>query len=157
MCVAYSNQKNLSTSIVRLSRVFGPTMNPDSTLSLSQFINSGLNKSSIVLKSDGMQNYSYNYVGDAVTAIIKVLLDGENCEAYNVSDDNFNCRLRDFAELVSRWSGQEVIFDIPSELEKKGFSNSIMTILDSSKLKKLNWYCIDNIETKINDTLDILE
>lgn len=156
MCISYSNEKNVNTSILRLSRVFGPTMNPTSTLSISQFIKCGLNNTDIVLKSDGKQDYSYNYVGDVVTALIKVLIDGDNCEAYNVSDKKFDSQLKEFAELISKWCGKDIIFDIPSELEKKGFSNSVMTILDNSKLKKLGWYCIEDLETKIYDTLNIL-
>ncbi len=156
MCIAYSNEKGINTSIVRLSRVFGPTMNPDSTLSLSQFINCGLNATDIVLKSDGKQNYSYNYVGDATTAIIKVLLDGRDCEAYNVSSKKFDCELGVFARYVSNWCKKEVVYDLPDDVEKKGFSNSVMTILDSSKLESLGWFTLENIEKKINDTLDIL-
>lgn len=156
MCIAYSSEKGVNTSIVRLSRVFGPTMNPDSTLSLSQFFKCGLDGKDIVLKSNGQQNYSYNYVGDVATAIIQVILEGVNCEAYNVSSEKFDCKLGKFAEYVSEWSGTKVVYDLPNDLEKSGFSNSVMTILDSSKLEKLNWYCLSNIKDKIYDTLEII-
>ena len=156
LCIAYSNQKESNTSIVRLSRVFGPTMNVNSSISLTQFLKAGLNNEDIVLKSDGEQLYSYNYVGDAVSAIIKVMIDGENAEAYNVSDEKFDGKLKEFAKNVADYTSSSLIFDIPSESESKGFSNSVMTILDSDKIKSMGWYAISNLRDRIKYTLDIL-
>lgn len=156
LCIAYSEQMNVNSSIVRLSRVFGPTMNVESTLSITQFIKSGLNKENIVLKSDGEQLYSYNYVGDAVTAIIKVMLDGGNREAYNVADEKFDGKLKDFAKNVANYVNKDVVFDLPTDIEKKGFSNSTMTILNSEKLKSTGWYAVGSLQEKIATTIDVL-
>ena len=156
LCVAYSSQKGMNTSIVRLSRVFGPTMNLESSLATASFIKNGLNKEDIVLKSNGEQLYSYNYVGDAVTAILLVMLKGENAEAYNVSNGNFDCKLKEFAKIVADYSKQKVIFDLPSEIEKKGFSNTEMTILNSDKLTELGWYVNKDIKYRLEETLDIM-
>ena len=154
LCIAYSEQKKVNTSIVRLSRVFGPTMNVDSTLSLTQFIKAGLNHENIILKSDGTQLYSYNYVGDAVSAIIKVMIDGENKEAYNVSDSKFDGMLKDFAQDVADCSECNLSFDLPNEI--KGFSNSVMTILNSDKLHELGWHTLYNLKERICKTIEIL-
>lgn len=157
MCIAYSTEKEINTSILRLSRVFGPTMNPNSTLSISQFLKCGLNKEDIILKSNGEQDYSFNYVGDVATAIIQVMLHGKNKEAYNVSSKMFDCKLKEFASCVAEYCGTNIIYDIPTDIELKSFSNSTMTILDSSKLQDLNWYTISNLKQKIFDTLEILK
>lgn len=157
MCIAYSNQKNVNTSIVRLSRVFGPTMNLESSLATAQFLKNGLNKEDIVLKSTGEQLYSYNYVGDAVTAILLVMLKGNNMEGYNVSDSKFDAKLKDFAGYVAEYANKKVIFDLPDEIEKKGFSNSEMNVLDSTKLSNLGWYPLKDLKERINDTLDIMK
>ncbi len=157
LCIAYSEQRKIDTSIVRLSRVFGPTMNVESTLSLTQFIKNGLNGEDIVLKSDGSQLYSYNYVGDTVTAILKVMLEGKTSEAYNVSSEKFDGRLRDFAESIAKYFDKKIIFDLPTDVERKGFSNSTMTILNGEKLKNIGWFPLDDLNKKINVTLDILQ
>lgn len=156
LCIAYSNEKNVNTSIVRLSRIFGPTMNPDSSLSISQFINNGINCEDIILKSDGLQNYSFNYVGDVVTAIIKILLDGNNCEAYNVANEKFNSKLKDFASFITNWNKKSLKYVIPTTKESIGYSNTTMTILDDAKIKEIGWYPLSNLKEKIFDTLDIL-
>ena len=157
LTIAYANQYEMNTNIVRLSRVFGPTMNYNSSLATAQFIKSGINKEDIILKSDGLQKYSYNYVGDAVISILLVLLNGENKEAYNVSDEKFDCSLKDFATTVANYAGKSVKYDIPNESEKKGFSNLTMTILDNTKIKSIGFHVNNSLEESIIKTIDILE
>ena len=157
LAIGYSTQEKVNVSIVRLSRVFGPTMMLSSSLATAQFIKNAINEEDIVLKSDGMQLYSYNYVGDAVTAILTVMLKGADKEAYNVSDEMYDLRLGEFAQLVSDYNNKSVVYDLPDEVEKKGFSNSTMTVLDSQKLKELGWKPLGNIKNDINDTINVLK
>lgn len=157
LAIAYSTQENVNISIVRLSRVFGPTMKLTSSLATAQFIKKALDNENIVLKSDGKQFYSYNYVGDAVTAILTVLVSGEDKEAYNVSHESFDLTLGEFAEIVANYNSNKVIFDLPNDIEKKGFSNSVMTVLNSEKISKLGWKPLNNIKDSVFDTIDILK
>lgn len=157
LAIAYSTQENVNVSIIRLSRVFGPTMALSSSLATAQFIKNAIDDNDIVLKSDGTQLYSYNYVGDAVTAIITVLLKGEKNGVYNVSDEAYDLHLKDFAQIVSDYNHKSVIYDLPDDVEKRGFSNSVMTVLDSSKLKDLGWKPLGDIKTDINDTINVLK
>ena len=157
LTIAYSSQENINVSIVRLSRVFGPTMMLSSSLATAQFIKNAINGENIVLKSDGKQLYSYNYVGDAVTAILAVLKDGLNGEAYNVSDEAYDLTLGEFASLVANTTNVRVVYDLPNEIEAKGFSNSVMTVLDSTKLKTLGWRPLGSIDDDIKNTIMILK
>ena len=50
-----------------------------------------------------------------------------------------------------------MVYDLPDEIEKKGFSNSTMTVLDSHKLKELGWKPMGTIENDINDTINVLK
>ena len=90
----------------------------------------------IVLKSEGTQYFSYTYVGDAVTALLYTLFYGENGEAYNVSDDTYDITLKDLASTIAKQVGKEVIFDLPSEEERKGYSTATKAIMVSDKIKK---------------------
>lgn len=157
LCKAFSEQYGVDISIVRLSRVFGPTMNMESSLATAQFIKNSIKNQDIVLKSNGNQMYSFNYVADAVTAILTLLLNGENGEAYNVADKKFDLSLKEFANIAASYCKAKVVFDVPTKDEKNGFSNSIMTILNSNKIKKLGWKVNKNIETRIKETIDILK
>ena len=85
MCQSYISELDVDARIVRLSRVFGPTMLMEDSKASSQFIKKALAKEDIVLKSKGEQLFSYTYVIDAVSAILTVMLRGKKGEAYNVA------------------------------------------------------------------------
>ena len=58
LCQAYIAEKDIDISIIRLPRLFGPTIKSDDTKALSQFINKSVNKEDIILKSEGKQYFS---------------------------------------------------------------------------------------------------
>ena len=156
LCQAYKKQEGLDVVIARLTRSFGPTLLPTDTKALSQFLRNGLNHEDIVLKSEGNQYFSYTYAADAVTGLLTVLTRGENGEAYNVADQNCDIRLKDLAAAIARISGTKVVFDLPSETERQGFSKATKARLDGSKLHKLGWATSYSIEEGLKRTLDCM-
>ena len=153
LCQAYLAQEKISIVVPRLARVFGPTMLADDSKASSQFIRNAVNAEDIILKSDGMQYYSYLYVVDAVSGILHVLLNGENGEAYNVCDERFNIHLKDFAGIAANVAKTKVIFQLPSEGEKEGFSKATKAIMSSKKIKKLGFDVSEGIEDRIEETI----
>ena len=156
LCQAYIEEKKLDIVIARFTRTYGPTLLKDDSKALSQFLNKALNKEDIILKSEGKQYYSYTYVYDAVLGLFTVLLNGECGEAYNISNINSDITLKDLANIIANYVGKKVIFDLPNETEKKGFSKATKARLDSSKLKKIGYEPKFDIETGIKRTIDIL-
>ena len=156
MCQSYIEEKGAKVKIVRLSRIFGPTMLMNDSKASSQFIIKALNGEDIVLKSNGEQYFSYTYVADGVSAILHVLLDGEIGVPYNISNEACNVHLKDFAAYCAEWAGKSVVFDLPSETERKGFSVAMNAILDNSRLKNIGWIPRYNMKEAIWNTLDIL-
>ena len=156
LCQSYISEKGVKVKIVRLSRIFGPTMLMSDTKASSQFIIKALNGEDIVLKSEGNQYFSYTYVTDAVGAMLYVLLHGENGVAYNISNEDCNVRLRDFAEGCATWANKNIVFDLPSEEERKGFSVAMKAILDNTRIKSIGWEPIYDMENALNRTLTIL-
>lgn len=55
---------------------------------MSQFMDKAVLGEDIILKSKGQQRYSYCYIADAVSGLLKLLLDGQDGEAYNISNDD---------------------------------------------------------------------
>ncbi len=157
LCQAYISQKDMDVVIARFTRSYGPTMNMTDTKAISQFIKNGLNSEDIVLKSEGKQFYSYTYVSDAVSGAFTVLLAGEKGEAYNIADEKSDITLRDLAQLIAGYAGREVIFELPDEVEKRGYSTATKARLDGSKLKKLGWEPYYGIKEGMHHTLDILK
>lgn len=54
-----------------------------------------------------------------VAAILYVLLKGQDGEAYNISNLDTNVHLKDFANQCALYNNKKVLFDLPSEAEKK--------------------------------------
>lgn len=156
LCQAYIRQKGLDVVIPRFTRSFGPTMLMSDSKAMSQFIKDGLAKRDIVLKSDGSQYYSYTYVADAVSGLLTCLLLGACGEAYNIADKSCNTTLRDAAGAIARMCGAHVVFDMPDNNEKAGYSTATRAILDASKLKKLGWKAQFDLERGLSHTLGIL-
>lgn len=157
LCQAYIKTNDLNITIARLPRVYGPTILKDDSKALSQFIQKAIHDEDIVLKSEGNQYFSYGYVGDVVSAILFLLIKGEKGECYNVSSPRSDIKLKDLAHLISNYVGRKVVFELPSEQEKKGYSTATIAILDSSKIRKLGWNDITPIEEGIKDTINILK
>ena len=157
LCQSYAVEKGVKVKIARLCRIFGPTMMMTDTKASSQFLLKALHGEDIVLKSEGNQYFSYVYVADAVAALLHILLHGKDGEAYNVSSEKTNVHLREFAELCAEASGRKVIFDLPSETERKGYSIAATAILDNSKLCNLGFAPRYEMKDAIERTIPILE
>ena len=157
LCQSYIAERGAKVKIVRLSRVFGPTMLMSDSKASSQFIQKALAGENIVLKSKGEQLFSYTYVADAVGAMLHVLLHGEEGVAYNIANEACNVRLKDFAQLCAEWAHKQVVFELPSETEQKGFSIAMRAILDNTRLKSLNWHPQYAMKDAVCRTLSILK
>lgn len=157
LCQAFIKEKNMDVIIPRLPRVFGPTMLLDDSKASSQFIKNGINKEDIILKSKGNQFFSYCYVEDVVSAILFLLENANNGEAYNIANESCNVTLQKFAETIADYVGKKVIFDLPNEVEKQGFSTAVNAILDSKKINNLGWKGKISFDEGIKRTIDILK
>lgn len=156
LCQSYISERGAQVKIVRLSRVFGPTMLMSDSKASSQFILNALQGKDIVLKSDGEQMFSYTYVADAVCAMLYVLLYGENGVPYNISNSKCNICLKEFAFICAEHNGRSVVFDLPSEIEKKGFSVARVAILDNKRLIDLGFKPYFTIRDAIHRTIEII-
>lgn len=139
LCNAYDKTYGLEFSIPRLSRVYGPTMLLSDTKAISQFIKKAAAGEDIVLKSEGKQKYSYTFVTDAAAGILYTILQGEKGQAYNVADEESDITLKDLAQTLARIANTKVIFELPDEKERRGYSTATKAMLNADKLKKLGW------------------
>lgn len=139
LCNAYQQTYNLDFVIPRLSRVYGPTMLSSDSKAISQFIKKAATGEDIVLKSEGNQKYSYSYVTDAAAGILYILLLGESGQAINVADKESNITLKELAGCLAKIAGKEVIFELPEESERRGYSTATKAMLDATKLEQLGW------------------
>ena len=156
LCQAYIEEKKLDVVVARFTRTYGPTMLKNDSKAISQFIMKALNKEDIVLKSEGKQFYSFTYVYDAVYGLFTVLLNGIVGEAYNISNIESDITLKDLANTIANTVGKNVVFDLPSETERKGFSKATKARLDGSKIQGIGFIPRYDIKNGVKRTIDIL-
>lgn len=156
LCQAYIREKNLDIVIARLARIYGPTLLKSDTKALSQFLKKGVNREDIVLKSAGMQNFSYCYVADAVCALLTLFACGQCGEAYNIADEHSDIRLKDLAAIIAQSVGTKVVFEVPDAVESAGYSKASTALLDAEKIHRLGWRAKYTIQDGIRRTIEIL-
>ena len=152
----YVSEYGVNVNVARLCSIYGPTMLANDSKAHAQFMRNALEGEDIVLKSQGLPRRTYCYVVDAVTGILAVLFRGKAEESYNVSNEQAVASIAEVARICADITCSNVIFDLPSDTEKKGFSKPQNCILDNQKLKDLRWCGSYDVKKGFKETLDIL-
>lgn len=157
LCQAYCREKGVDFVTVRLPRLFGPTLLEEDSKAVSQFIHRALRREDIVLKSSGSQYYSFLYAMDAVTGILAVMLSGKTGQAYNLASEDNDATLRSMAQTAAGAVGKKVIYELPDEDEKAGYSTATVARLDGTKAAGLGWKPVYRVADALERTLRIME
>lgn len=153
LCQAYRAKYGINVVIARLSRLYGPTMRKDDSKVISQFIRNAVNGENIVLKSRGETVYTYTYIVDAVSALLTILIKGEEGEAYNVADVLSEISIKDLAQTIADYAGTQVVFEEPDEKEKSGYSNVKKSLMSAEKLMRLGWKPLTHLQDGVATTI----
>lgn len=148
LCQSYKKQYGVDVVIARLSRVFGPDPKKD-TKALAQFMRNAVSGEDIVLKSKGLQRYSYCYVADAASAILFLLMEGESGEAYNVSDEDEGMTLGGYAEFIAQLAREKAIYKLENN---DSVSKATYALLDIEKIKRLGWKPLRSVREALERT-----
>lgn len=149
LCAAYGSEYGVPTKIVRLTQTFGEGVSYDDRRVFAEFARCVIERKNIVLKTKGETERNYLYVGDAVLAILTVLLRGEIGQAYNAANEETYCSIFDMAQMVVARFGDgkiKVVFDEESNVEKSGYAPTLKMNLCCDKLKKLGWSATVGLE-----------
>lgn len=157
LCAAYGSEYEVDSVIVRPGHVYGPTMTEKDNRASSQFPKDILEGRDIVMKSRGEQLRSYCYVLDCVSAILTVLLKGTTGEAYNISNKNSVVTIREMAEAFAKAGQKKVVFELPTEDEKRSYNLMDNSSLDATKLELLGWKGLFDLKTGTKHTLEIIK
>lgn len=156
LCQAYRKKYGIDVVTARLSRLYGPTMQSDDSKVINQFIKSVIKGDNIVLKSKGEALYTYTYIMDAVSALLTVLINGTDGEAYNVADILSEISIKDLAQVIADYAGVQVVYEEPDEIEKNGYSNVKKSLMSAEKLIQLGWSPITHLPDGIFKTIKLL-
>ena len=158
LCNAYMAQyMDFDFVTARIGRIYGPTVIEGDAKAPSQFINNAVEGQPIVMKSDGMQQYSYGYVGDCAMALLFILLKGEKGQAYNVADPGSCVLLRDFAQAAAKAGHTETTFVVPTAVEAAGYSKITKATMDTTKLESLGWRAMYAMQQGVDRTVAYLK
>lgn len=154
LCVCYADEYGADVVIARPCHTYGPHFTGQDNRVYAQFIRNVLNGEDIVMKSSGEQFRSWCYVVDCVSALLYILLKGENGQAYNIADANSNISIRELAEIIAKAAHKRVVVSIPSSLEKAGYNIVKKSVFSTQKLESLGWKHEGNILGKLGRTIE---
>jgi nucleoside-diphosphate-sugar epimerase len=157
LCVSFAEQYQMDVVIVRPCHTYGPNVTASDNRATVQFVNNALAGEDILLKSEGLQMRSYNYVADCASGLLTVLLEGENSQAYDLANPDSVLTVRSFAEKCAAYVGRKVICQLPDAVEKKEQSPIDRQVLCPDKLIALGWKPSYSIDEGIQHTISILQ
>lgn len=142
ICVSYYHQYHVPAKIVRPFHTYGPKMKLDDGRVYADFIANVLKDEDICMHSDGAAIRAFCYLSDATVAFFKILLDGENGEAYNVGNPAEEHSILELAELiVGIYPDKQLKIVNQLAVENNNYLKSPLkrNSPDIKKLSKLNW------------------
>ena len=154
LCVSYTAEYGADVVIARPCHTYGPHFTENDNRVYAQFIRNVLKDEDIVMKSTGAQYRSWCYVVDCVSALLHILIKGESGHAYNIADGSSNITIKELAEMIAGLGKKNVIIDIPSSEERKGYNPVNKSVFSTQKLKDLGWRIEGNMLSKMQHTID---
>ena len=156
LCACYSQEYGVESVIVRPGHIYGPTASPNDNRIASAFGYAAARGETLEMKSAGTQLRSYCHTLDCASAMLTVLVKGENNTAYNISNPNSIITIKEMAELMAKAGGVELNQSEASEEEKKSFNFMDNSSLDSTNLEGLGWKGMFSAENGITSTVETL-
>lgn len=153
LCASYSSEYGMDIVVARPSHTYGPYFTESDNRVYAQFIRNILRGEDIVMKSTGEQYRSWCYVVDCASALLYILLKGENGQAYNVADESSNITIKELAEMIAHIGGQKVVMQLPTDAEKAGYNIVKKSLFSTKKIKSLGWYSAGTMEEKMISTI----
>jgi hypothetical protein len=139
----------------RLCQLISPySLDVDDNIA-TQFIKLATQGKEIVLNGEGNQGSAYCYISDCVSAVMKILLNGEGGQVYDIATDEV-VSVKKFVEICAGVVSQKVTVTSDDNSEKPGHMPIQEHLLDNSLLKGLGWSPCYTIKAGIGRSIDII-
>lgn len=99
--VLYYQRHKVPVRIARPFNVYGPYLNLDDGRVIPDFMKNAIEKSEIIIHSDGTPTRSFCYVTDAMRAFFRILLVAPGGEIFNVGNDE-EISIKNVAEIIKK-------------------------------------------------------
>lgn len=141
MCAAYWKEYGVPAKSIRLAQTFGVGVPADDNRVFAQFARAAIRRENIILHTTGESRHPYLYTADAVTAILTVLLRGEEGAVYNAANPETFCSIMEMARMVAgELANDEIRVEVHTELGKAGqYPPAHHLNMDVEKLTAMGW------------------
>ena len=109
--ILYFQQYKIPIKIARPFNVYGPYLNLDDGRIIPDFMNNAINKSQIIIHSDGSPTRSFCYVSDAIGGFFKLLLSKHDGIICNIGNDK-EVSVKNVAEAIKNIVGKPISIKI---------------------------------------------
>jgi UDP-glucuronate decarboxylase len=157
ICVSYHHQYGVSAKIVRPFHTYGPKMKLDDGRVYADFVSDILKNQDICMKSDGSARRAFCYLTDATIGFFKILLNGENGEAYNMGNPNEEYSILELAEALTNIYPQKAL-KVIKQLNKEN-NNYLKSPLSRNspnidKMNGLKWNPLVSVKEGFKRTIE---
>lgn len=158
LCTAFSSKYDIKISIGRLTSTFGNGVDYNDPRFFAEFARCIIEERDIVLKSTGGTVRNYLDSDDSAAAFLYILVNGENCIAYNLTNMDNKISIKSIAEKIIEVNRSDIKlkFDIAEDITKLGFRKEGCTLVDADRLYKLGWGPVYNIEDTLIKLVDYM-
>ena len=146
LCHNYAVEKQVKVKVARLAQTFGTGVSKQDNRVFAQFARSVIHNEDIILHTTGELSRCYCYTTDAISAMLYILLKGEDGTAYNVANEATYISIRQMAELVAKTFNPDHVHVVIEMQEGLGSSSTTKLRLDTQRIQSLGWTPYYNIK-----------
>lgn len=141
LCASYFKEYGVPSKVIRLTQTFGEGVEYSDGRVFAEFARCVIEGRDIILKTKGETKRNYLYTKDAAKAILTVLLNGEDGEAYNAANEETFCSIYEMAQLVADRcaDGKIRVCVEENDISQYGYAPVLKMNLDTGKLRGLGW------------------
>ncbi len=142
LCACFSSEYGLDVKSIRLAQTLGAGIDYNDTRVAAYFARSVIEKTDIVLKTEGKTKRPILYSADAISAILTVLLKGEKGNVYTAANPETFKTIRETAEMIVNKIASntiKLIFDIKEVPAEYAPNLNLNLNLNVDKLCSLGW------------------
>lgn len=151
LTMAYHNEHQLQTRIVRIFNTYGPRMALDDGRVVPNFIKQALEGNPLTVYGDGSQTRCFQYVDDLIEGIVR-LLNSDFVQPVNIGTKR-EISILEFAETVNKVTGNPAGIVMKEELRIKGDPSTRQP--DTTRAKEvLDWEPIVELEDGLARTVE---
>lgn len=139
LCHNYAVEKQVKVKVARLAQTFGAGVSTQDNRVFAQFARSVIHNEDIILHTTGELSRCYCYTTDAISAMLYILLKGEDGTAYNVANEATYISILQMAELVAETFNPDHVHVVIEKQEGLGYSPTTKLHLDTQRIQTLGW------------------